>query len=62
MNVEEVADYLGIASKTVYQNWRTWGVPAVRIGGGDSGPLRFRREDIERVLLRWSIESDATAA
>lgn len=53
MTVEAVAEYLQLAPKTVYQNWRTWGLTGVRIGGGTNGALRFRRKDIETLANRW---------
>lgn len=53
MTVPEVAQTLGIAAKTVYQNWRTWGLTPVRIGGGTAGPIRFRVADVERLVSEW---------
>jgi len=54
MTVPEVAQALGIAAKTVYQNWRTWGLSPVRIGGGTAGPIRFRTADVERLVSDWA--------
>lgn len=54
MTVDAVAEYLSLAPKTVYQNWRTWGLIGVRIGGGTTGPLRFRRKDVERMATEWA--------
>jgi hypothetical protein len=53
MTVDAVAEHFGIASKTVYQNWKDWGLAAVRIGGGSSGPLRFRRQEVEKLERSW---------
>ena len=54
MTVPEVAQALGIAAKTVYQNWRAWGLNPVRIGGGTTGPIRFRTADVERLTNEWA--------
>ncbi|WP_084477495.1 helix-turn-helix domain-containing protein [Actinokineospora enzanensis] len=61
MTVDDVAEHLGITPKTVYQNWRMWEIPAFRIGGGENGPLRFKRSDIELALTRWTIGSAMTS-
>ncbi|WP_420806214.1 helix-turn-helix domain-containing protein [Sciscionella marina] len=53
LTVEQVAAFLCVADKTVYQNWRTWGLKGVRIGGGSNGPIRFRPKDVERLASSW---------
>lgn len=47
LTVDEVAEWLQVAVRTIYA-WRVRGVgpPAIRVGG----QLRFRRSDIERWL------------
>ncbi|GAA0835614.1 helix-turn-helix domain-containing protein [Streptosporangium amethystogenes subsp. fukuiense] len=30
--VDQVADYLGVPKSRVYDRWREWGIPFVRIG------------------------------
>lgn len=56
MTVPEVADHLAVAVKTVHQNWRSWGLKGIRVGGGESGPLRFRAADIETLEARWEVQ------
>lgn len=53
MTVEDVAEHLGVAPKTIYQNWKMWQLKGVRIGGGTSGALRFRLRDVERLAQEW---------
>jgi hypothetical protein len=53
MDAAAVAKFLGVKPKTVYQNWRAWDLPAVRVGGGTAGPLRFRPSDVEALLSSW---------
>ncbi|HEY3505782.1 MAG TPA: helix-turn-helix domain-containing protein [Actinocatenispora sp.] len=45
LSVDEVADLLGVSSRTVHARWRDWGLPGYRIGRY----LRFR----ERHLDDW---------
>lgn len=56
LTVDGVAEYLAVAPKTVYQNWRWWGLRAVRIGGGPKGPVRFRSADVEKLADSWEID------
>lgn len=46
MTVKEVAELLNCPTSRVYDRWRPWGLPALKIGG----QLRFRRCDVERWL------------
>lgn len=46
MTVDEVADLLRVPKKTIYQCWRDWKLPALKIGRD----LRFPRDGIERWL------------
>ncbi len=50
MSVDELADYLGVSTSSIY-NWRYkgQGPRAVRLAGG-TGALRFRQEDVEEWL------------
>jgi excisionase family DNA binding protein len=43
LTVAEVAEYLGVPEKTIYQRWRPWGFTAYKVGRH----LRFRERDIE---------------
>ncbi|ASU78489.1 DNA-binding protein [Actinopolyspora erythraea] len=53
LTVEELAEELAVSPRTVYNNWRTWDLPAIRVGGGPSGPLRFRSSDVEELTRSW---------
>lgn len=44
MTTRDVADYLSVPASRVYDCWRTWGLPAIRVGT----QLRFRQADIDR--------------
>jgi hypothetical protein len=54
LTVPQVAAELAVARKTVYQNWKGWGLVPVRIGGGTAGLIRFRRQDIDKIKKEWS--------
>lgn len=56
MDAHGVAERLGVKTKTVYANWRTWGLPQVRIGGGQAGLLRFRAADVAKLVQSWAGE------
>lgn len=43
----QTADFLAVPLSTLYSNWRTWGLPAYRVGKH----LRFRERDLERWLV-----------
>ncbi|GAA4187156.1 hypothetical protein GCM10022252_20220 [Streptosporangium oxazolinicum] len=51
MSVEDVADYLGVPKSTVYDQWKTWGLPAYRVGRN----LRFRERNVESWLERQAL-------
>ncbi|RLV09052.1 helix-turn-helix domain-containing protein [Streptomyces griseocarneus] len=44
MNVDEVADYLGVPKSWVYGNWRSREIPFKKVGQG----LRCRPGDLEK--------------
>ncbi|MET7986280.1 helix-turn-helix domain-containing protein [Streptomyces sp. NPDC005281] len=46
MGPNEMAEYLAISKKTLYAQYRTWGIPHVRVGRH----LRFRVRDVEHWL------------
>lgn len=41
---EQLATLLGVSTKTVYRNWREWGLKGYRIGNG----IRFRKPEVEK--------------
>lgn len=51
LTLTQVADYLGVAPKTIV-NWRLrdYGPPGYRLAGTTRGPLRFRRSAVDRWL------------
>ncbi|GGP84508.1 helix-turn-helix domain-containing protein [Streptosporangium pseudovulgare] len=49
--MDEVADYLGVPKSRVYDNWRSWGLPFLRIG------QQLRCEP--RALYEWVTEQRA---
>ncbi|WP_345462068.1 helix-turn-helix domain-containing protein [Actinoallomurus oryzae] len=51
LTVAEVAEYLGIPKKTIYQCWRSWGFTAYKVGRH----LRFRERDIESWLEQQEV-------
>jgi excisionase family DNA binding protein len=46
MTLREVADVLGFAEQTVYNQWRSWGLPFYRPGGSGKASLRIRERDL----------------
>lgn len=46
MTVGDVAALLNVPSSRIYDRWKQWSLPALRIGG----QLRFRRADVDRWL------------
>lgn len=46
LTMRECAAYLNVPHSTLQRRWRTWGLPATRVGKA----LRFRERDIERWL------------
>jgi excisionase family DNA binding protein len=46
LSVEELAAYLGVPKKTVYDCWRKWGLRGYRVGRS----LRFRERQVEEWL------------
>ncbi|RJQ79937.1 DNA-binding protein [Pseudonocardiaceae bacterium YIM PH 21723] len=55
MSVQDVATVMKLERKTVYNNWRIWGLSAIRIGGGEAGEIRFRARDVETLIREWEI-------
>lgn len=45
MTLREVADVLGYAEQTVYNCWRSWGLPFYRPGGAGKSQLRIKERD-----------------
>ncbi|MFE3121087.1 helix-turn-helix domain-containing protein [Streptomyces niveus] len=48
----QTAEFLAVPLSTLYSNWRSWGLPAHRIGKH----LRFRERDLE-TWLRSHVEN-----
>jgi len=48
MTLDQVGDLLQIKKSRLYDRYREWGIPHVRIGQS----LRFRRDDVEAWLER----------
>jgi excisionase family DNA binding protein len=46
LSTREAAEMLGISRQTLYNNWRSWGLKSVKVGGA----LKFRVRDIEAWL------------
>ncbi|GAA3740073.1 helix-turn-helix domain-containing protein [Salinactinospora qingdaonensis] len=46
LSAQETADRLGISRRTLYNNWKSWGLKAHKVGGS----LRFRERDVEAWL------------
>lgn len=57
LTTAQAADYLGIQKKTLHANWRSWGVPVVRLGGSPTGQLRFKVRDLDALIDRWTTEN-----
>lgn len=45
---EDVAEYLSVPKKTIYDRWREWGLKGIKVGRH----LRFRERNIEDFLNR----------
>jgi excisionase family DNA binding protein len=45
---EDVADYLSVPKKTIYDRWREWGLKGIKVGRH----LRFRERTVEDFLNR----------
>jgi excisionase family DNA binding protein len=45
---EDVAEYLSVPKKTIYDRWREWGLRGIRVGRH----LRFRERTVEDFLNR----------
>ncbi|QVJ00281.1 helix-turn-helix domain-containing protein [Nocardiopsis eucommiae] len=43
MSPDEVAAYLGVPKKTVYDRWKEWGLRGIKVGRH----LRFRERNVE---------------
>jgi excisionase family DNA binding protein len=46
LTLREVAELLGYAENTLYNQWRTWGLPFYRVGAGGRGGLRVKERDV----------------
>lgn len=46
LSLREVAEVLGFAENTVYNEWRIWGIPFYRPGGVGKGRLRVKERDL----------------
>jgi excisionase family DNA binding protein len=51
MSVDDVAEYLAVSKSTVYDQWKTWGLPGFKIGKH----LRFRQRNVESWLERQAL-------
>jgi excisionase family DNA binding protein len=48
LSIKETAEYLSISERTLRNHFRTWGIPAHKVGRA----IRFRMRDIESFLER----------
>jgi len=46
LNVNQVAQLLGVVPDTIYRQWQAWGLKAYRVGER----LRFRERDVQTWL------------
>lgn len=53
LSIRQVADRWGISERTIYKEWRNWGLPVTKIGKH----IRFRARD----LTAWEAEQDVPA-
>ncbi|MEU8175701.1 helix-turn-helix domain-containing protein [Microbispora hainanensis] len=51
MDVDDVANYLGMPKSRVYNNWRAWKLPFFKVGQ----QLRCRRWDLEKWVARKAV-------
>jgi excisionase family DNA binding protein len=52
LKASDVMEALSISRRLVYQMAQDGRLPCVRVGGPD-GPLRFKPDDLERLLDEW---------
>jgi predicted DNA-binding transcriptional regulator AlpA len=53
LKARDVAERVGVEMGTVL-DWHQQGkLPAIRLGGGPRGPLRWPESDLEAALQRW---------
>jgi len=48
LTTEQTAEFLGVPKKTLYNQWREWGLRGYRVGQS----LKFRERDLEDWLER----------
>jgi excisionase family DNA binding protein len=53
LKASDVMDVLSISRRLVYQMAQDGRLPCVRVGGPD-GPLRFKPDDLERLVDEWT--------
>ena len=59
LSVKELADFLGVAIRTVYNQWPKWvreyGIRAIRINGNGNSTPRFNKKDAEKMRKAWEV-------
>ena len=58
LNLKQVAELLGVSRSWVEHNWPSWigyGVRPIRLGTGPKASLRFRAEEIEKMLKQMEV-------
>jgi excisionase family DNA binding protein len=58
LTVADVAELLGVTPRTVLRRWRRGDLRGYRLFGEGRGPVRFRRDEIERTIESWDAERD----
>ena len=58
LSTAEVAELLDVTPRTVMRRWKRGDLPGCRLFGGDHGPLRFKRSEIEQTIASWSAARD----
>jgi excisionase family DNA binding protein len=56
ISVRELAEWLSVPEKTIYNCWQGWGLPAKRVGKH----LRFAVRDVDAWLQERDIPADAS--
>jgi excisionase family DNA binding protein len=54
LKTREVAELFGVETRTVLRWHRNGDLPGFRLRGRIGAPLRFRRDDVERLVFAWS--------
>jgi excisionase family DNA binding protein len=62
LTVKQVAERLNLKTWAVYQNWKQWRLPGIRVGRGKKARIRFPEEEFNKWVESRRVDASVSLA